>query len=159
MGWCRVLQPEQGCLAPSPAPLGTALRPGAPAASCAERAGGARMHTCSASALAEAWRARGCLAFVGQPHHQSCGGAPSPCRNAAPLSHRVVVPLDGRGWMWLCPPCLLRLGQVVHAARDGPALDQGLTEAGEGREMRGYGRTLFIKFRPAVSPLCVYIFQ
>lgn len=136
LSWCRVLQPGQGCLA---------LGPGAPAGECG--------CTSSTSALAEAWRAWGCLALVRQPHQQSWWGgrpfSPKECNPSLPeLSCLWAEGLD------VALPTLLveaGSGQMGHVV-----LDQDLSGAGE---MWGCGRTLYIKFRPAVSPLCLYIFQ
>lgn len=110
--------------------------------------------------------------WVVQPHPRACWGRrnahvsglssgcsmeslrlPGFCGTASPselcwgpFSLQKCNPSLGRGgWMWLCPPCLLKLSQVVTVARDGPALDQDLTGAGGGREMQSCGRILFIK--------------
>lgn len=132
MDLCSVLQPGQaGAWLPAQLPWapgkaeGGVLGPGAPAASSAGRAWGMLMHTCSVSASSEAQRAGRLLGFCGTASSLELWEGPFHVQECNLSSHRALM-LPGRGgWMWPCPPCLLKLGQrvqrqVVHAARRWP---------------------------------------
>lgn len=145
--WCRVLQPGQGCLA-----LGTPLWPHPQSM--------LGMQECTHVVPHYGWSMESLRlpGFCGTAWSSELWGDPSPCRNATPLPQHS----HASGWKGLdvaLPTLLVEAGQGAHVATDGPAPDQDLTGAGEGREMWGCGRILFMKFRPAVSPLCLYVFQ